>query len=155
MFLVFSFFFSSRRRHTRCALVTGVQTCALPISFGLHNDAAVLPVGPGERLVATVDTMIAGRHFLDCPPDLVARKLLRVNLSDLAAMGARPFGYLLASAWPLAIEEAWIDAFAEGLAQDQARYDIALYGRDTTPAPGQQHTTQTTLGQNHRTSSTP
>src|SRR3546814_7316765 len=67
-------------------------------TFGLHNDAAVLPVGPGERLVATVDTMIAGRHFLDCPPDLVARKLLRVNLSDLAAMGARPFGYLLASA---------------------------------------------------------
>src|SRR3546814_15443923 len=53
-------------------------------TFGLHNDAAVLPVGPGERLVATVDTMIAGRHFLDCPPDLVARTRLRVILPDLA-----------------------------------------------------------------------
>src|SRR3546814_13785017 len=90
--------------------------------------------------------MIAGRHFLDCPPDLVARKLLRVNLSDLAAMGARPFGYLLASAWPLAIEEDWIAAFAEGLAQDQARYDIALYGGDTTATPGPMTLSLTALG---------
>src|SRR3546814_19215067 len=81
--------------------------------------------------------MIKGRHFLDCPPDLVARKLLRVNLSDLAAMGARPFGYLLAAAWPLDIEEAWIAAFAAPLASAQAAYGIALYGGDTTATPGQ------------------
>lgn len=115
-------------------------------TFGLHNDAAVLPVGPGERLVATVDTMIKGRHFLDCPPDLVARKLLRVNLSDLAAMGARPFGYLLASAWPLDIEEAWIASFAEGLAQDQKRFGIALYGGDTTATPGPMTLSLTAFG---------
>jgi thiamine-monophosphate kinase len=115
-------------------------------TFGLHNDAAVLPVAPGERLVATVDTMIKGRHFLDCPPELVARKLLRVNLSDLAAMGARPFGYLLAAAWPLDIEEAWIAAFAEGLATDQAIYDIALYGGDTTGTPGPMTLSLTAFG---------
>src|SRR3546814_16945929 len=97
-------------------------------SFGLHNDAAVLPLAAGERLVATVDTMIKGRHFLDCPPDLVARKLLRVNLSDLAAMGARPFGYLLAAAWPLDLAAAWIAAFAAGLTTDQAASRLAPSG---------------------------
>ena len=115
-------------------------------TFGLHNDAAVLPAGAGGRFVATVDTMIQGRHFLDCPPDLVARKLLRVNLSDLAAMGAQPFGYLLASAWPLDIEERWIAAFAEGLAQDQAIYGVALYGGDTTGTPGPMTLSLTALG---------
>lgn len=115
-------------------------------TFGLHNDAAVLPLAAGERLVATVDTMIQGRHFLDCPPDLVARKLLRVNLSDLAAMGARPFGYLLAAAWPLEIEEGWIAAFAEGLAADQKTYGIALYGGDTTGTPGPMTLSLTAFG---------
>jgi thiamine-monophosphate kinase len=115
-------------------------------TFGLHNDAAVLPLTVGERLVATVDTMIKGRHFLDCPPGLVARKLLRVNLSDLAAMGARPFGYLLAAAWPLDIEESWIAAFAEGLATDQAIYDVALYGGDTTGTPGPMTLSLTAFG---------
>ena len=115
-------------------------------AFGLHNDAAVLPVSAGERLVATVDTMIQGRHFLDCPPDLVARKLLRVNLSDLAAMGAEPFGYLLASAWPLDIEEAWIAEFSRGLAADQEVYGIDLYGGDTTGTPGPMTLSLTAFG---------
>lgn len=115
-------------------------------AFGLHNDAAVLPLAPGERLVATVDTMIQGRHFLDCPPDLVARKLLRVNLSDLAAMGARPFGYLLASAWPLDIEEEWVAAFAGGLAADQNEFGVALYGGDTTATPGPMTLSLTAFG---------
>ncbi len=115
-------------------------------TFGLHNDAAVLPVCAGERLIATVDTMIQGRHFLDCPPGLVARKLLRVNLSDLAAMGARPFGYLLASAWPLDIEEAWIAEFSQGLAADQAIYGIDLYGGDTTGTPGPMTLSLTAFG---------
>lgn len=115
-------------------------------AFGLHNDAAVLPLRAGERLVVTVDTMIRGRHFLDCPPDLVARKLLRVNLSDLAAMGARPLGYLLASAWPLDVEESWIATFSEGLAQDQTTYGIALYGGDTTATPGPMTLSLTAFG---------
>src|SRR3546814_11130767 len=66
-------------------------------------------------------------------------------------MGARPFGYLLASAWPLAIEEDWIAAFAVGLAQDQARYDIALYGGDTTATPGPMTPSLTALGTVSRT----
>jgi len=115
-------------------------------TFGLHNDAAVLPVAPGERLIATVDTMIKGRHFLDCPADLVARKLLRVNLSDLAAMGARPFGYLLASAWPFDIDESWIAEFAAGLATDQAIYGVSLYGGDTTATPGPMTLSLTAFG---------
>ncbi len=115
-------------------------------TFGLHNDAAVLPLAPGERLVATVDTMIQGRHFLDCPPDLVARKLLRVNLSDLAAMGARPFGYLLASAWPLDLEESWVAAFCAGLARDQAIFGVTLYGGDTTGTPGPMTLSLTAFG---------
>jgi thiamine-monophosphate kinase len=115
-------------------------------TFGLHNDAAVLPVSRGERLVTTVDTMIQGRHFLDCPPDLVAKKLLRVNLSDLAAMGAAPFGYLLASAWPLDIEESWIARFAEGLAADQQAFGVALYGGDTTGTPGPMTLSLTAFG---------
>ncbi|MGF1592936.1 MAG: thiamine-phosphate kinase [Kiloniellaceae bacterium] len=115
-------------------------------AFGLHNDAAVLPLAAGERLVTTVDTMIQGRHFLDCPPDLVARKLLRINLSDLAAMGAVPFGYLLATAWPLDIAESWIAAFAAGLAEDQAIYDVALFGGDTTGTPGPMTLSLTAFG---------
>ncbi|MEO3429824.1 thiamine-phosphate kinase [Pelagibius sp. CAU 1746] len=115
-------------------------------TFGLHNDAAVLPVSRGGRLVTTVDTMIQGRHFLDCPPDQVAKKLLRVNLSDLAAMGAAPFGYLLASAWPLDIEEAWIARFAEGLAADQELFGVALYGGDTTGTPGPMTLSLTAFG---------
>ena len=115
-------------------------------TFGLHNDAAVLPVSAGERLIATVDTMIQGRHFLDCPPDLVARKLLRVNLSDLAAMGAEAFGYLLASAWPLDIEEEWIARFSEGLAADQDIFGVALYGGDTTGTPGPMTLSLTAFG---------
>src|SRR3546814_17891036 len=76
-------------------------------TFGLHNDAAVLPVGPGERLVATVATLIEGRPFLDCPPDLAARKRPRGNLPDPPAMGARPFRQPPPSAVPLALDEDW------------------------------------------------
>jgi thiamine-monophosphate kinase len=115
-------------------------------TFGLHNDAAVLPLAPGERLVTTVDTMIQGRHFLDCPPGLVARKLLRVNLSDLAAMGAEPFGYLLAAAWPFDIEEAWIAGFSAGLAEDQAAFGVTLFGGDTTGTPGPMTLSLTAFG---------
>jgi len=115
-------------------------------TFGLHNDAAVLSLAPGERLVTTVDTMIQGRHFLDCPAGLVARKLLRVNLSDLAAMGAEPFGYLLASAWPFDIAEAWIAAFSAGLAEDQAAFGVTLFGGDTTGTPGPMTLSLTAFG---------
>ncbi|MGC8476454.1 MAG: thiamine-phosphate kinase [Acetobacteraceae bacterium] len=118
-----------------------------PAGLGLTDDAALLDPPPGRALVLTVDTMVAGVHFLpDDPPDLVARKLLRVNLSDLAAKGATPLGYLLALSVPRATPEAWFAAFAAGLAQDQAAFAIPLLGGDTTSTPGPVSLSLTALG---------
>jgi len=76
-------------------------------------------------------------HFLpDDPPDLVARKLLRVNLSDMAAMGARPLGYLLTISAPFGTDDAWFARFAAGLAEDQATFGVGLFGGDTTSTRG-------------------
>lgn len=108
-----------------------------PGAEGLTNDGAVFAPRPGLGVVVTVDAMVAGVHFLaDDPPDTIGRKLLRVNLSDLAAMGARPIGYLLVTAFPKSIDEPWVAAFVEGLAQDQALYDVSLLGGDTVSTPG-------------------
>ncbi len=110
---------------------------AAPGAQGLRNDAALFDPGAGESLVMTVDAMVAGVHFLpEDPPETIGRKLLRVNLSDLAAMGARPRGYLLTTAFPRDIDEAWIAAFAAGLAEDQTLFGVALYGGDTVSTPG-------------------
>ena len=99
---------------------------AAPGAQGLLNDAAVFDPSRDDSLVLTIATMVEGVHFLpDDPPGLIGRKLLRVNLSDLAAMGARPIGYLLAGAFPKDVDEAWIGAFAAGLAQGFA-YEAAL-----------------------------
>ena len=117
-------------------------------SFGLRNDAAVLDIAPGHRMVASVDCMIAGRHFLPGdPPASVARKLLRVSLSDLAAMGAVPRAYLLSASWPEDIEEAWIADFCEGLAGDQDHFGVTLVGGDTTATPGPMTLSLTALGE--------
>jgi thiamine-monophosphate kinase len=106
-------------------------------ALGLTDDAALLTPPAGRDLVLTADAMIEGVHFLtDQPPGLVARKLLRVNLSDLAAMGAVPLGYLVTAAWPETKDEAWIAGFAEGLADDQAIFPVHLLGGDTTRTPG-------------------
>ena len=81
--------------------------------------------------------LTADLHFLRSdPPDLIARKMLRQNLSDLAGKGAKPLGYLMTTALDDAVDEAWIAKFAEGLAQDQAEFDIALWGGDTTRRRG-------------------
>src|SRR5690349_10112139 len=96
-----------------------------PGGLGLRDDAAIIACPPGRRLVATVDAIVCGVHYLpDDPPDLVARKLLRVNLSDLAAMGARPRHYLLTTVLPLSVDDAWIAEFTRGLGEDQARYGV-------------------------------
>ena len=72
-----------------------------PEALGLEDDAAAIPSRPGQDLVVSKDAMVDGVHFLEGDPlDLVARKLLRTNLSDLAAKGAEPYGYFLAVAWP-------------------------------------------------------
>ena len=122
-------------------------TRGAPEALGLLDDAAVIPSRPGFDLVVTKDAMVAGVHFLpDDPPDLVARKLLRVNLSDLAAKGAEPYGYFLMTAWPKG--SGWTDrqAFAEGLRIDGEKYGLVLLGGDTVSTPGPLTLSVTMLG---------
>jgi thiamine-monophosphate kinase len=118
-----------------------------PGALDLQDDAAVLAPPPGRDLVLTADAMVAGVHFLpDDPPDLVGRKLLRVNLSDLAAKGAAPLGYLMTVSAPRGTPDPWFAAFAAGLAQDQREYGIGLFGGDTTATPGPISLSLTILG---------
>jgi thiamine-monophosphate kinase len=116
-------------------------------ALGLTDDAALLDCPAGYRLVITVDQLVEGVHFLaDDPPDLVARKLMRRNLSDLAAMGATPRHYLVTSALPAARDDEWVRRFAEGLAEDQHRFGLALLGGDSTSTPGPASLTLTAIG---------
>ncbi|HYG88295.1 MAG TPA: thiamine-phosphate kinase [Azospirillum sp.] len=104
---------------------------------GLTDDAAVFGVPEGQELVVTTDAMVAGVHFLASdPPGDVAAKLLRANLSDLAAMGAEPLAYTLITALPKDVGEDWLAAFAAGLAEDQARFGIHLAGGDSVSTLG-------------------
>ena len=108
-----------------------------PAGLNLLDDAACLPCPAGEELILTADAMVEGVHFLaDDPPSTVARKILRVNLSDLAAMGAEPVGYLLTTAWPDRIDDAWIADFVAGLAEDQKSFACHLLGGDTVSTSG-------------------
>lgn len=119
-----------------------------PGALGLADDAALIDVTPGTRLVATTDALVAGVHFLpDDPADRVARKLLRVSLSDLAAMGAVPRAYLLVAAFPTDINPDWLQGFAAGLAADQAEFGIVLAGGDTVAAGGALTLAVTALGE--------
>ena len=118
-----------------------------PGGLRLQDDAAVLMPPPGRALVIAADALVAGVHFLpDDPPDLVARKLLRSNLSDMAAMAATPFGYLVTLSVPRATPDAWFAAFAAGLAADQAAFGVSLLGGDTTSTPGPVSLSLTVLG---------
>src|ERR1700676_4979210 len=106
-------------------------------ALGLGDDAALLTPPPGCDLVLTTDGVIAGVHFFpDDPPETIGRKVLRMNLSDLAAKGAKPIGFLLSIALPAAIDEAWIAAFAAGVGDDAAHYGCPLLGGDTDRTPG-------------------
>jgi len=108
-----------------------------PGAFGLADDAAAITPPPGCDLVLTTDGVIAGVHvFADDPPDLMARKALRMNLSDLAAKGATPVGFLLALSLPARTKKSWIAAFARGLGEDAKRYGCPLLGGDTDHTPG-------------------
>ncbi|HXW30913.1 MAG TPA: thiamine-phosphate kinase [Xanthobacteraceae bacterium] len=108
-----------------------------PGAFGLSDDAAILEPPPGWDVVLKTDPIIAGVHFFpDDPPDAVARKALRVNLSDLAAKGATPAGFLLALALPPTISEDWLAPFAGALGEDADRYQCPLLGGDTDATPG-------------------
>jgi thiamine-monophosphate kinase len=108
-----------------------------PGAFGLTDDAAVLTPPPGHELVLKTDAIVEGVHFLhDDPADSVARKALRVNLSDLAAKGARPAGYLMTLLLPDWPDMCWLEAFAAGLAADQDEFGLSLMGGDTSATPG-------------------
>jgi thiamine-monophosphate kinase len=118
-----------------------------PGALGLTDDAAFLPPDAGHDTVVTVDAIVAGVHFLpDDPPGLVARKLVRVNLSDLAAKGAVPFAVLLSAAFPHGTGDDWLRAFADGLAEDLKEYGAALIGGDTVSTPGPLTLSLTALG---------
>jgi thiamine-monophosphate kinase len=108
-----------------------------PGAFGLSDDAAVLTPPAGMDLVVTADAVVGGVHFFpDDPADAVACKALRVNLSDLAAKGAQPAGFLLSLALPQGISEAWIASFAQNLGADADAYGCPLMGGDTVRTPG-------------------
>lgn len=121
---------------------------AMPGAAGLGNDGATFAPTPGHEIVVTVDALTEGVHFLpDDPPGDIARKMLRVNLSDLAAMGARPVGYVMTTALSDRVDEAWIASFTAGLAADQKEFDIGLLGGDTTATPGPIALTLTAFGE--------
>ena len=110
---------------------------AAPGAFALGNDGALLTPPAGASLVVTKDLMVAGVHYPEGEePFTVARRLLRVNLSDLAAMGATARSYALGLALPEDIGDAWVEAFAAGLARDQEAFGVALIGGDTVATKG-------------------
>lgn len=130
-----------------------IERCLMPLAadapeaLGLLDDAAVIAARPGHDLVISKDALVEGVHFLPTDGlDGVARKLLRVNLSDLAAKGAQPYGYFLAVAWPERF--GWSDraVFAQGLGDDQRRFGLKLFGGDTVSTPGPLTASLTILG---------
>jgi thiamine-monophosphate kinase len=108
-----------------------------PGALGLADDAAFIKPPPGCDLVLKTDAIIGGVHFFaeDAARD-VARKALRVNLSDLAAKGAKPLGFLLSLALPKEIGDDWLSHFAEGLRADAIQFGCPLFGGDTDRTPG-------------------
>ena len=106
-------------------------------AFGLKDDCALLTPAPGTELVLKTDPVAEGVHFLpgDAPQD-IAWKALAVNVSDLAAKGAAPLGYLMALSFPTAPTVGWMTGFVEGLRAAQARFGCHLMGGDTDRRPG-------------------
>src|SRR6266851_8016542 len=148
-----SSFEAQRRRHLRMTERQASQEDAMPSgedsliaryfrpiatdpgAFDLGDDAAILKAAGGD-IVVTTDAIVEGVHFLsDDPPDTIARKALRVNLSDLAAKGATPAGFVLTLALRTA-DDAWLSAFARGLGEDAGHYACPLLGGDTVSTPG-------------------
>ena len=108
---------------------------AADVALGIGDDAALIAPGPGQQLVLTTDMLVAGRHFhADVDPARLGHKTLAVNLSDLAAMGARPRFALLACAFP-ENDPDWLAAFADGFFALADRHGVDLIGGDTTRGP--------------------
>jgi thiamine-monophosphate kinase len=118
-----------------------------PGAFDLIDDAAALAPLQGNELVLTVDAIVAGVHFFaDDPAETVAMKALRVNLSDLAAKGAKPVGFLLTLALPKGVSDRWLAGFSRGLAADAKRYGCPVLGGDTVHTPGPMMISVTAFG---------
>lgn len=116
-------------------------------AFSLSDDGAGLSITNGEELILTKDALVEGVHFIgDEDPGLIARKALRVNLSDCAAMGAAPRAYLLALMLSETTNDAFLTRFAEGLREDQEAFGITLLGGDTTRSHGPLSLSVTLLG---------
>jgi thiamine-monophosphate kinase len=108
-----------------------------PGALGLTDDAAFITLPAGCDLVLKTDAIVGGVHFFaDDPPGQLARKALRVNLSDLAAKGAKPLGYLLSLVLPAEVSESWLASFAAGLQADAETYGCPLFGGDTDRTSG-------------------
>jgi thiamine-monophosphate kinase len=105
------------------------------VVIGIGDDCAVLVPDPGSEIVVTTDTLVAGVHFPEhANPALIAQRALRVNLSDIAAMGATPCWFLLALTLP-ELDEVWLERFSGGLREVSDTYDCSLVGGDTTRGP--------------------
>ena len=105
------------------------------IALGIGDDCALIKPGADEEVAITSDMLVEGRHFFaGANPELLGRKALAVNLSDLAAMGARPIGFTLAIALPT-VDNTWLEAFSKGLFAMAAEYSCPLIGGDTTAGP--------------------
>ncbi|MDM2752573.1 MULTISPECIES: thiamine-phosphate kinase [unclassified Citrobacter] len=112
-----------------------VRTSRLDVETGIGDDCALLNIPEKQTLAISTDTLVAGNHFLpDIDPTDLAWKALAVNLSDLAAMGADPAWLTLALTLP-DVDEAWLEAFSDGLFELLNYYDMQLIGGDTTRGP--------------------
>ena len=104
---------------------------------GLNDDVAVIPGDDAHDLVISTDAVVAGIHFFEHDPlDLVARKLMRVNLSDIIAKGAVPYGYQLLTVWPHGTAYSEKADFVRGLRTEQDRFNLSLFGGDTVSTYG-------------------
>ncbi|MDF2117089.1 thiamine-phosphate kinase [Roseiarcaceae bacterium H3SJ34-1] len=128
-----------------------IATLFAPIAgaagLGLLDDAALIDAPDGMQIVATKDAVVAGVHFFptDAPGD-IARKALRVNISDLAAKGADPLGFLLAILLPPDLDERWLQSFAQALGEDARLFHCPLLGGDTVRTDGPLSLSITALG---------
>ncbi|MGE0629370.1 MAG: thiamine-phosphate kinase, partial [Hyphomicrobiaceae bacterium] len=140
-----------RSVHTEDAIIQeflAPLAAGFPGAFGLKDDCAVIAPSPGHEFVLKTDPVAAGVHFLaDDPPADIGWKSLAVNVSDLAAKGARPVGYLLALSFPEAPQRDWLAEFARGLGEAQTRFGMHLLGGDTDRRPGPISITPTVIGE--------
>ncbi|MEO7243501.1 MAG: thiamine-phosphate kinase [Variovorax sp.] len=115
---------------------TGSQTATAPgIAVGIGDDCALLAPAPGMQLAVSTDMLVEGRHFLSTvAPARLGHKALAVNLSDLAACGARPLAFTLSLSLP-SVEESWLGAFSSGLFALADAHRCTLVGGDTTRGP--------------------